>query len=559
MLEERNGALAPARRGIRRSFESNEAPGASRSRLSMNGQIKEHPLGELLREISVAKLSGALRVTRERIKTVVYLDAGEIIFAASNLRIHRLAECLRRWAILTDEQLLRVGEKDSDVELSEALLAANLLDQHALEIIFARQVAEIIRPVLLWTDGTWDFDPRVRLAKNVRVQIETSKLLVESARRLPTQFAAQRFKNSNETISPNASASQELDLLPTESFILSRMDSPARVHELVAISGLPEAETLHAVYALTFSDYLRRESWPVAFAPQVVAQAQAIGEAMLKGGAAAKSEAKAAAQKSAPTDAPEAEMDEERALEELFARLERATNYYQVLGISRSSGADIVKRTYLKLAKRFHPDRFHQNAMLHTRVENAFTRIAQAYETLKDKQTRAVYDLKLEKEKEAMHAAGFSQAPKATDRSAPTGDARAPSDAPTQSSTASEQYRAEDIFKQGLTALKQGNQVLAVTRLGEAARLAPRQARYRAYYGRALAARAQTQRQAEAEYQAALAIEPQNSSYRVMLAELYRELGLFRRALAESERALSIDPQNQGAQQLLKALRTAKG
>lgn len=535
------------------------ARGASRNRLSMNGQIKEHPLGELIREISVAKLSGALRVARERIKTVVYLDAGEIIFAASNMRIHRLAECLRRWAIMTDEQLLRVGEKDSDVELGEALLEANLLDRHALEIIFARQVAEIIRPALLWTDGTWNFDPRVRLTRDVRVQIETSKLLFESARRLPLQFAAQRFKNSNEIISPNPGVSSALDLLPTESFILSRVDSPVHVHELVAISGLPEAETLHAVYALTFSDYLRREKWAVAFAPQMVTKAQAISEALMKG-AAVKSEAKAEEQKkSAPTGAAEEEMDEERALEELFARLERATDYYQVLGISRNSGAEIVKRTYLKLAKRFHPDRFHQNVSVHSRVESAFTRIAQAYETLKDKQSRAVYDLKLEKEKEAMRAAGFSQASKVSDRGGQAGAARSSAEARTQSSAASEQVRAEDLFQQGLTALKQGNQVLAVTRLAEAARLAPRQARYRAYYGRALAARAQTQRQAEAEYQAALALEPQNASYRVMLAELYRELGLFKRAVAESERALSADPQNQGALDLLKTLRAAKG
>jgi curved DNA-binding protein CbpA len=546
---------------VGQDFQGVGALPSGRNRLGMNGQLKEHPLGELIREISDAKLSGALRVARERVKVVLYLDAGEIIFAASNLRIHRLWECLRRWGVVSDEQLARVGEKGSDIELVEALVAAGLLDQQALEIVLARQVADVLRPALLWTDGTWDFDPRVRLTKDMRVKIETVKLLVESARRLPPPFAVQRFGNRNETISPDKEASTEFDLQPTESFILSRLDAPMRVHELVAVSGLPEAETLHSVYTLTFAGYLRRESWPVAFSPQSVEKAQAINEAVMKRAAATSAaiEEKPEEKKSAPVAPalPEEEIDEQRALDELFARLDRATDYYQVLGISRSSAADAVKRAYLKLAKRFHPDRFHQDVSLHSRVETAFTRIAQAYETLKDKQARAVYDLKLEREKEMLRASGFSQPSKATERSASTSTTEG-ARASAQPSTASEQFKAEDAFQQGVAALKQGHQALAVTRLSEAARLAPRQAKYRAAYARALAARTQTRRQAEAEYQAALAIEPQNASYRVMLAELYSDLGLFRRALAESERALLTDPKNAGALALLQSLRESE-
>ena len=61
----------------------------------MAGQLQRHPLTELVREISTESLSGALRLARERAKAVVYFDAGEIIYAASNLRAYRLAECAR--------------------------------------------------------------------------------------------------------------------------------------------------------------------------------------------------------------------------------------------------------------------------------------------------------------------------------------------------------------------------------------------------------------------------------------------------------------------------------
>ncbi|HEY5073396.1 MAG TPA: tetratricopeptide repeat protein, partial [Pyrinomonadaceae bacterium] len=56
--------------------------------------------------------------------------------------------------------------------------------------------------------------------------------------------------------------------------------------------------------------------------------------------------------------------------------------------------------------------------------------------------------------------------------------------------------------------------------------------------------------------QAALSLEPENTSYRVMLAELYKQLGLQRRAEGELERALAADPKNEAARSLLLSLKS---
>jgi len=42
----------------------------------MEGQLSEHPLAELIREINNTGLSGALRLSHDRAKVVVYFDAG---------------------------------------------------------------------------------------------------------------------------------------------------------------------------------------------------------------------------------------------------------------------------------------------------------------------------------------------------------------------------------------------------------------------------------------------------------------------------------------------------
>jgi predicted Zn-dependent protease len=107
-----------------------------------------------------------------------------------------------------------------------------------------------------------------------------------------------------------------------------------------------------------------------------------------------------------------------------------------------------------------------------------------------------------------------------------------------------------------MEAMKSNRHREAVPLLAEAAMLAPREARYRAHYGQALTKQANTRRMAEGELQAALSLDPENSSYRVMLAELYQELGLRRRAEGELQRALVADPKNQSARELLLSLKS---
>src|SRR5438128_5109777 len=75
----------------------------------MQGQLSEHPLAELIREINNTGLSGALRVSHDRAKVVVYFETGDLLFAASNLRAHRLREVLKRSGI-ADENLHQYPE-----------------------------------------------------------------------------------------------------------------------------------------------------------------------------------------------------------------------------------------------------------------------------------------------------------------------------------------------------------------------------------------------------------------------------------------------------------------
>ena len=95
---------------------------------------------------------------------------------------------------------------------------------------------------------------------------------------------------------------------------------------------------------------------------------------------------------------------------------------------------------------------------------------------------------------------------------------------------------------------------MAVGFFAAAARAMPNEPRFRAFYGRALAKQESTRRKAEGELLAALKLEPENSEYRLALAELYLDLGFKLRAKNECERAIASSPNNRKARDFLKTI-----
>lgn len=478
----------------------------------MNGQLSEQPLAELIREISAKSLGGRLSLEHDRIKVVSYFEDGTLVYAASNLRTLRLREYLKKTEAVSEADLARFNERLPDIELLKQLTAQKLLSTTAVDQLHTRQVTDVLRMALIWTDGTWELESRSRLNEQLNLKIDIDSLLLEASRRMSADFIASRFRGDAEVITPRPEPLINENLLPAEVFLLSRLDQPMALRDLVAISGLGEAETLQRVYSLALAGLLQREHQQVRPAEKPVPPP--------------------------PPPAVEEPKEEPEDVETFLERVRTAQTYYDVLGVSGEVSAQSLKDLYYQLARSYHPDRFRKSEpALQKKIESAFARITQAYDTLRDDRLRATYNSKLQARRKAEQIV----------QSAPRASASQQSE-PVAAGT------AEAQFKEGLAALELGQRKVALGLFASAASGAPKEPRYRAFYGQMLAANEATRRAAETELLAAVKLDPQNAEYRVMLAELYRDLGLKLRAKGEAERAVAADPDNRKARDLLRSL-----
>lgn len=526
--------------------------------LELKGNLREHSFAELLCEISQAKLNGSLRVSSGAQKAVVYFDAGEAVFAVSNARAFRLFELVLRDEKITKQQLLAISDFTNDLILRDYLLKNDLYAKTDLDAIFVRQIEEIFRAAFEWSDGEWIFTPLVRIKADIRFEIKIENLLIEHARALSFEKLRARFENASGSFAVSSSMPVHVNLLPSEAFVFSRFEDAAlTIDEINVLSGLSEDETQKIVYALWLGGFLSRRNSGAAFSIQKAAE---ISSAQLR---LKKEEKPPVAQKAAEPKAVFAEPEtedasaeknedsekektpsvEEISLENYLSQVENSTNLYESLNLSPETSVAEIKQNYFALAKRFHPDLFHksEDKIERQRVQNAFSVIVQAYETLKTKSSRDVYDFRMRKELAELKkkgAAANNDAPKTAE----------------EENLEKHNELASENFEQGFNLLMNEEYEIAIPFFARAVHFSHGNARYHAYYGKVLSSDGSQRHKAEAELQTAVRLDANNADWRLMLAEFYSEIGLMKRAEGELKRLLAIFPDNIEAKRLLDSL-----
>lgn len=512
--------------------------------LDLNGILRLHPLAELLVEISQARLNGSLRLANRDQKVVVYFTSGEIIYAISNARSFRLFDILLRTGKIDKDVLATNPNYANDLEFARALTAKGIISAEDTTAILSDQIASIIQDAISWAEGEWVFSPLARLRDGIRFTIDINKILLEYSRSLTGEAVFARFKSVNESFSLRSEIAEDLNLLPHEAFVLTRFtDSALHIEQVKLMSGMPDSATFQTLYTLWLGGLLVRTEWNAAFTEKKLAVIKAAKLELKKEAAHLVSE-----QTKIRTPAPVVErkpepeaavpVEEGIALADYLMRSEGAKTHYEMLGIDINAGAPEVKQAYFAMAKRFHPDHFHHeaDALLVGRVQSAFTKLAQAYDILKTPDSREAYDFRMRRElaeQEKRSASGASKE---------------------EINRAAQADQSADSFEQGFSLLIDEEYEAATPFLARAVHYSPYNPRYHAYYGKALSFDDTQRHKAEAEMQTAIKLDSTNPTFRMILAEFFIQMGMYKRAEGELTRLLSIFPSNNEARTLLDSL-----
>lgn len=515
------------------------APGNS----EIKGTLQEYSFPDLLAETSQAGLSGSFRLNHHDEKAVVYLQDGKVVFAASNLREHRLFHILLQTQAINKQVLSDIPNFTNDFELAEALVSKAIFDKASIELVFNNQIEEIIKCLFSWETGSWTFSHLARAKETMRFNVNTAKILIDFIRPRSDEEISQKFRSLEETFTVREIFPKDVTLFPVEGYIFSRFSPVAvKLQDIKNHSGMPAPLTLKILYILWIGGFINRQNWKAAFSEnkvkEILAAKLTLKAPVIK--PVVKIQTPALTDEETvelEMDSIEIESDEIKLLNQYLERVENAESYYEILEIPIKSEVAEIKAAYFKLAKNYHPDKFHNesDSVLQQRVQNAFTEIARAYETLKDDKARELYDFKLRKYLESIKEQETNVSP----------------DSPKQKVHPD---KAKMEFDQGFDYLLNQDHENAAPFLARAVQLSPDNARYHAYYGKALSYAQNQRHKAETEIRLAMKLDAENPSFWIMLVEFYLQFNLLKRAEGELQRLLAKFPNNKEAQVLLDSL-----
>lgn len=514
----------------------------------MQGQLSDKPISVLIRMLAKKNASGLLRVSRGKTIKAIFFEAGTPVFAISNSASDQLETILVQEDLVSAQQIEEAKQRiDKANKLGASLVEMGILTADGLSNAVRKQVMTIIVSLFEWEQGDYIFDEKMRTSHEITLNQRVTDILLEGTRHAAHIESVSQQIAPQEAVVVRGNLNKELldsgKLVPIESYVLSRIESPTVVSEVGAMSGLPESEAHKAICALVASGFLK-----------------VIGDD----------------KEEETVETASNKESIEKIQEDINRKLHFYNNadFYEILEIGRQASTGEIKAAYYQLAKKYHPDRYRQAEydQIRNRLETLFARITQAYEALSQSGSRAAYDAKLRSNSSGRLNKSLPSTnplpsmplsapiPKPI---IPSGNLATSSPSPGKSEPLSQpvshavvsepqqnieaQKGADYYYQQGRARLDRKDYHAAIHLLREAVKIDPAKAPYHFHLGNALLRNPRTRREADEHLTKSAELDPYNSQMRVKLGMLYKEMGLKKRAEHFFKAALSLDPDNRVA------------
>jgi curved DNA-binding protein CbpA len=461
----------------------------------------EH-IGLYLKGIYFQKKRGRLSFHHQNFQKYLFFQDGFLVYAKTNYPLELLGEVLFRLGKLSKENFDRIDEYiEPKKTIGSVLIEKGLITKKSLQEGLVYQMREIVLNMFSMFGAEFRFQDKAEFDEQVfDAKLKLPVLIEEGIRGMRHNPNLEKFL-AKKTPTPK-SIDFYLRLNEEERRLCDLIKGEATSEELLGSSNsIPEIfwKNLYLLYCLDLVDF-KDVKVKEAFSPE-------------------------------KKEETEPEVTEKEKLAEVFEfhnNLE-SFNYYQILDVTDGDPQEDIKKSYFRLARKFHPDFFSRELPSEStqKIDEVFDQITKAYQTLSDKKRKSEYDKKI-------------SAPPEDDRKNLTKE-------------------AEKWFRQGKTLFDQGRYEEALIFLEQSVRLSQDKATYFM-----LLAMTQTKlhiyrKEAEKNFIRATRLEPWNAEAFVGLGVLYKKEGLKIKAKKQFERALQIDPDHKIALKELRGEEKTRG
>jgi tetratricopeptide (TPR) repeat protein len=496
----------------------------------MQLSFSSQTLAEIFRDLYLGERSGVLEVSRGTHHKKIYFDRGMILFAESAEDDEDLGKRLVGEGKISLGALAEARRNISEPkDLAQALVNRGLIGKETLSHTVRFVVEHVVQSIFQWEGGTARFSEGWLLQEIFESDILfTFEVILKGIGSMigfePIQDAMKGLDSRLKLRQPTPVPLERLALSPAHGYILSRVDGPSRLQDVLAL--LPPSEeglACRFLYGLLVMGVIQYDP-PVGDGPFRIT-------AILKDHA----------------DAVALEGLQERMIVETYASL-KSKAPHEVLGVRNNATRETIERAYEEAKDRFGRDRILPRIRERLRAELAVieSRLVEAYLTLA--QVRGG-DLLAGRDEEGVGP----KEPQGMDDFL----VRVEMDK-TKNKVAVEENakHAENYFVQARKYMREGDYHNAIQYGKLAMSYSPDDARF--YF---LLAECQVrnpdarwQRLAEQNYVEAARIDQWNAEYRVSLGRFYKRRGLKLRAKKQFEEALTLAPTLESARKELESL-----
>jgi len=489
-------------------------------------------IGLCFRDIYLGLKTGQMTFARGGIAKSFFFQDGGLLFAKTNVSEERLGEILHRTGKITAEVQESLPKYSVPNQfIGESLVQKRLITQRDLYEALLSQFNIIAVTCFSFFDAAMSFQPMERFFdQEFELRVSLPLIIERGVRNMEFHPALKIFLARKIPFPKGASPAP---FLPEEEKALWKgMSSNTTIDLLETGSGIPPEKFWKSVYLFYCLDLidLREETMaaptpgpiprPPEPRPSAAPPPPPPPPRMPPPPLPAEKRPPRADESSPPAEVRE-QLAEAVELHHKLGEMD----YFQLLGVDRTADEAEVKKAYLKLARRFHPDLFGRHLEPESKriVDELFDQLTKAYRTLTSKEEKAAYTQK-----------GAAPARKDEDK---------------------DKGKAADVrFRQAKTLFNAGRFEEAAALLEEAIRAKEGKGDYYLLLAMAESKVPSLAKKAERDYLKAIELEPWNPEPRVGLGVLFKKEGLSARAKKEFERALELEPEHRMARRELEEI-----